>query len=113
MCEINTDDYETTTCWRETEHRARKDHTCRTCGAVIVRGQYYRRYFAVTDKWPSAEKQCLPCADAASAFSKEHGVKPFPSNLPETLSECISEGGPDADKWRQLQAQIRARGATK
>lgn len=131
MCDL--DDGERADCWVVTTRRARKPHTCATCGLTIAVGEVYVRTFSAFGGHGHTERACRACREAQEEFGRAHGMTPLPSMTRETIEECVGGGvmdltGPwhtkvtaaerrarvakaerDERRWRQLLAGIKWR----
>lgn len=92
MCFIDGDRCEV---WRETERRARKVHTCASCGASVPQGELYVRHFSVGDGYVCDVAVCRPCADARAEFVAEHGMVYQPPETMEMFRSCLDEIRPE------------------
>lgn len=108
MCLI---DLEPCSVWREEPRKARKDHKCDGCWAVIAVGQKYLSHFSVLDGDATSEAMCSACEAARKEFADVHGTSPTPGFMVELLRECIGERDDKADRWRPMLASILARRA--
>lgn len=104
MCD-DAFDSEYASVWQERYVRARKEHTCRACGSVITKGERYLYHFNVTDREPSYERACEPCAKLRADFGVEHTLLP-PFDLYEQLTDCVREGG---ESWKPALAELESR----
>lgn len=93
MCDL--DDGERSDCWVVTTHRARKAHTCATCGLTIAVGEVYVRTFSAFDGRGHAERACRACREVQDEFGRAHGMTPLPSQTRETIWECVRGGDLD------------------
>lgn len=92
MCDL---DGERSDCWKVTTHRARKPHSCATCGLTIAVGEIYVRVFSVFDGRGDTERTCRACWEAQDEFGRAHGMTPLPSMARETIEECVRGGWMD------------------
>jgi|688.fasta_scaffold02744_42 hypothetical protein len=93
MCSL--DDGERCEVWRETERRARKAHTCGSCGARIPAGDSYVRHFSVFDGDVCDVAVCSPCRSARAEFQAAHGAVLTPDMTMEMFHECLDSFGPE------------------
>ena len=131
MCDL--DDGERADAGVVTTPRARKPHTCATCGLTIAVGEVYVRTFVAFDGEGHTERACRACWEVQDEFGRAHGVTPLPSMTRETIEECVRGGvmdltgpwhtkvtaaerrarvakaEPSERRWRQLLAGIMGR----
>ena len=91
MCSIDTGGFDPCKVWRETRRRARKAHTCGSCGTQINPGDTYVRHFSVFDGYAYDCAVCVPCDDARREFRDAHGTVLGPDDTMEMFEECISD----------------------
>lgn len=89
MCEIDLD--EVAAVWAQEWHRCRKEKSCCTCGAAILRGEAYLRTASLFDGSWSTAFQCALCGHVQLRFGHEHGTQPFPTELWEYLRSCVDD----------------------
>lgn len=110
MCDL--DDGERADAWVVTTPRARKPHTCATCGLTIAVGETYVRTFVAFDGRGHTERACRACWEAQDEFGRAHGMTPLPNMTRETIWECVRGGAMDlTGPWRTkvTAAERRAR----
>ncbi len=104
MCEMFS---EYCAVWRETHRKARKDHKCDCCGALIRAGERYMVVASVFEGQASSEKQCLSCTLAIVEFADRPGhMKWMPSGFRHVLEDCV-DGDPKSDWLPMLEAMKR------
>lgn len=110
MCEISYDDGPCTI-WEEKHVRARKEHVCSCCHAIVWPGEKYTTHFSLFDGEATYEKCCSECDVWRQLFGsvpEHHGV-PGPGYFREVLGDCIGSGGEEDLVWRIARFRIRRR----
>lgn len=111
MCVIDFDDY--CTIWRETEHKARKQHKCSCCRRKIEPGETYIVHFSIFDGSATSEKCCAECGKNREEFAKAHdGAMMNPSSFPQMVADCISEDDEEDSAWAAMLDRIHRRAKT-
>jgi hypothetical protein len=108
MCSIDLDPCSVA---RETGRRARKEHSCDTCGARILPGTTYRYFSWVFEGRAGSGKQCTACREDMSNFAEAHDTYPAdPGGFVELLSQCIDSRDEESERvWRPMLERIEAR----
>jgi hypothetical protein len=107
MCSIDLDPCSVS---RNVTRKARKAHSCSTCGGPIRAGETYHYSSWVFDGTAGSGKQCAPCHADMVTFSEAHDAYPAdPGYFRTLLEECIV-GDDDASLWRPMLARIELRG---
>jgi len=107
MCVIDDPDFYCSV-WREDTRKARKRHRCSCCRSAILPGETYIDHFSIVDGSADNEKLCGECTVARAAFSEAHGgVVQSPSYFPVLLSDCVSEGDDDDQRWYEMLRSIQ------
>lgn len=111
MCAI---DLEPSEVWQQTWiKRARKDHSCDSCGRTIRAGEPYERHFSVYEGTPHAEKVCAECYADREEFFRAHDTVGIPSQFADLLNDCIADGDEESDqRWRPMLDALKQRGAS-
>ncbi len=107
MCDFYPD--ESATVWRQSQHRANKEHRCDCCFRTVRVGQQYQYTFSVFEGEAHSERACLPCARAIAAFGKEHSFYPDANSFAEYLNDCIEDGDEDSGRWRPMRLALNRR----
>lgn len=112
MCEINFDDGEPVSVWREREVQARKPYRCDCCNRSIAAGEKYIRHFSVCDGGGFDEKMCVECKADRETFAKHHhGFVTSPNSFREYLIGCIDPHEEESVKlWSPMLEAMRERG---
>lgn len=84
--------------WSETEHVARKRHTCSECRGDISPGDTYGRIFTLFDGEPETTKLCERCYDLKSSFS-DLGYCYVIGSLLGDYADWLEEGGLRFPRW--------------
>lgn len=112
MCDIENNGHgDSFDVWRERMVRARKQHRCSSCDAIIAPGERYARLFWLSDGEHYSEVCCAACEDARRAFGEEHGWLTPPSCLDDLLEQCVDSGDEGSKRWQVTLDGIRARNA--
>lgn len=114
MCELAEPD-DCCTIWDETAPRARKRHSCDSCGGPIEPGEVYIRHKQLYEGDWDTQRACLACVVARETFESAHGdCSLSPRGFPEALLSCIHEGDERSDaKWAPMFAALETRGVAK
>lgn len=97
--------------WHEERPKARKEHLCNCCGAVIHKGETYRRVTMGFDGSASTEKACALCDADMEAFEAAHRVNLSPTAFYEELVNCV--GWDDEGKrWLPMAEAVKLRRKT-
>ncbi len=68
MCFYHDGEYATV--WRESEHKARKQHKCCECGKAIRIGETYSSVFCVSEGYASTSRTCPRCSRLRKAIKE-------------------------------------------
>ena len=112
MCNFEID--EPCQVWKESTPKARKQHTCSSCGGTIEPGETYLRVNIVFDGSASTSKACASCTKDYEEFRAAHNQWYEPGSLDVMLDECIDYELWDGNKesaahWQKVKDRLIAR----
>lgn len=108
MCDLDHDNFDNASVFKQSFVTARKPHVCECCGGQISPGSKYVKHFSVYDGSVSSEKACTACETMAEEFQRSHGMRMTPGGMPEALQLCIDEEGANSESGRRWLAELTA-----
>lgn len=107
MCDF--DDGERCAVWSETQHTARKEHSCAACRRTIAIGDRYVKHRSMYDGNWWSEACCLPCDADRHEFARADGhMLSTPSSFWDYLENCV-DAFDHEDAWRPMFNRLRER----
>lgn len=110
MCDVDLNNGDSCSVWRNTWHKARKPRRCQACHTTIGAKERYMRHFDVFEGEVNVEYLCTVCGEAAEAFTTEHhGMSQSPAGIRHVLHECVQEDEKSQKRWQPVLDVIEAR----